>query len=458
MGDERSILRELARFVVGLEWGDLPEAVRREAPLKVLDTVAAGIGAAHNDQVRRVTAQYRRLMGEGGTSPVWGQGFSAPLFTAAFLCGLEGHTLELDDVHTASKAHIGTVVLPAAWSCAAMLGKNGKELLTAAVAGYEVTARIATAFGIKAHRKPGWHSTATAGVFGAAVACGKLLGLDEEHMVSALGLAGAQSFGTWAFLADGASCKVLNPARAAQSGCEAVFLAQAGMTGPEHVLTSEDGGLFHMMSTVPEPSLAAADLGSVWEITRMDNKPYPACRSTHCGIDGALALREKHGLRPEDVDHIQVDTYLIGYQQCGSSPASREPHTAPQARFSTPYCVAAALIHGRVGLGEFDEALVNGEREQALLRRVEIRPEERFTELYPQKWGCHLTVLCRDGRVLEEEVPSASGSLDNPLTPAQVRAKAEGLMEPVIGRERAEALAKKLLGLEDLTALPDLQF
>ena len=451
-----SIIRTLARFAAELKWEELPDNVRREADLKIADTVAAGIGASNNPQICRVSEAYRELMGKGDAAPVWKQGFSAPLFTAAFLNGLKAHTLELDDVHTASKAHIGTVVIPAAWSCAAMLGSSGQQLCEAVVAAYEITARIAMAFGIKAHRQGGWHSTATAGVFGAAAACGKLLGFGEEEMVNALGLAGVQSFGTWAFLADGASCKVLNPGRAAQSGCEAAFLAKAGMTGPEHVLTSKDGGLLHMMSSAPVPEFADADLGTIWEISRMDNKPYPACRSTHCAIDGALAIRERDGLRAEEVKKIWVDTYLIGNQQCGISAASREPHNGPQARFSTPFCVAAAILDGKVNLSTFDEKRINAPDAQALLSKVEVRTEDRFTKRYPAQWGCHVTVLCKDGRTLEQEIPSASGSIDNPLTPYQAREKAVGLMEPVVGHAEAERLTDILLCTSQLEKLPEL--
>lgn len=449
-------VRNLARFTVDLQPENIPENVRDTTVSRILDTVSAGIGASRNPQVRRVAAAYRDLAGEGRDAPLWAHGLWMPVFTAAFLNALQSHTLELDDVHTKSKAHIGTVVIPAAWSCGAALGKSGMEILTAAAAGYEVTARVAMAFGVKEHRGAGWHSTATAGVFGAAAACGKLLGLDEEAMTSALGLAGAQSFGTWAFLPDGASCKVLNPARAAQSGCEAAFLAKAGMTGPDHVLTSEDGGLLRMMSGKPVPEYLNAGLGEIWEILAMDNKPYPCCRSTHCAIDAALAIREREGLQGEDAARVTVDTYLIGMRQCGLSPASLEPHTPPQAKFSTPYCVAAALLRGRVGLPEFEPEAINGGAVQDLLKRVEIRADEAFTAQYPRHWGCRVTLFHRDGRVFTETVPDASGSVDCPLTPAQARAKAVGLMAPVLGRERAETLARELSALETLDTLPDL--
>lgn len=453
-----NFLHNLARFSVNLRPEDIPENVRRAAALRILDSVSAGIGASSNPQVQSVCTAYRGLAGESRSAPVWAHGFYVPVFTAAFLNALQGHTLELDDVHTKSKAHIGTVVVPAAWSCAAMLGSGGQELLTAVTAGYEITARIAMAFGVKEHRGAGWHSTATAGVFGAAAACGKLLKLDGDTMVSALGLAGAQSFGTWAFLPDGASCKVLNPARAAQSGCEAAFLARAGMTGPAHILTSEDGGLLHMMSSRPVPGFIDAGLGQVWEICAMDNKPYPCCRSTHCAIDGALAIRAREGLRAGDIDRVTVDTYRIGTQQCGVSPASLEPHTPPQAKFSTPYCVAAALLYGKVGLPEFEPEVINGSDVQELLKRVEIRTDDYFTGQYPGHWGCRVTVACRGGRVFEQTVPDASGSMDCPLTPDQARAKAVGLMAPVLGEERSGALADRLLELEKQAALPELAF
>lgn len=460
-----SSLRNLARFVVGLTPKDTPSHVRHAAAMRILDTVSAGIGAADNTQAKNICAAYRALSGHTSQAqsdsdplvPVWAQGFRAPLFSAVFLNGIQSHTLELDDVHTKSKSHIGTVVIPAAWSCAFMTGSTGEELITAVIAGYEVTARIAMAFGIKEHRKLGWHSTATAGIFGAAAACGKLLDLDEEKMVYALGLAGAQSFGTWAFLADGASCKVLNPARSSQSGCEAAFLAKAGMTGPEHVLTSEDGGLLHMMSTAPVPEYVDAYLGERWEICEMDNKPYPCCRSTHCAIDAALALRSE-GLRSEDVESITIKTYLIGKQQCGSSDSSICPHTSPQARFSTPYCVAAALLNGKVGLSEFEESMINRDAAQELTAKVEIVADDRFTAEYPQHWGCHMTVHCTDGRVLEKEIPDASGSVSCPLTSEQSKAKAMGLLVPVVGQEKAVSLTGTLMQLDVQTCLPDLSF
>lgn len=342
-------LRQLGSFIADLKFSDVPENVRQAALLHVLDTVGAAVGGAGEAQAGRIREKWL-AMNPAGQISVWGSGQKTAAGPAAFLNAMAGHTLEMDDVHTRSKTHIGTVVVPAAWAAAEYGKKSGADFLLAVICGYEVMSRIGMCFGVTAHRNLGWHVTATAGTFGAAAACAKLLGLDEEKATYVLGLAGAQSFGTWAFLGDGASCKVLNPARAAQCGLEAAFLAESGMSGPAHILTADDGGILKMMSDQPRPELIAASLGSVWETLYVDNKPYPSCRSTHCAIDGALALREEGHIPVEEIEQVEVETYQVGYKQCGFSDSSLHPQKPVQAKFSTPFTVACALLFGEFAL------------------------------------------------------------------------------------------------------------
>lgn len=450
-----SELRNLAKFIVELKAVDIPQNVREVTSLCILDSVSAALGGANNDQNHRVTESYLALAGSASHADVWGQGVKAPLLTAIFLNAMMGHTLELDDVHTNSKTHIGTVVVPAAWTMAQHLGSTGEELLIAVLCGYETMARIGMAFGVSAHRNKGWHVTATAGTFGAAAACAKLLGLDVEHTVWALGMAGSQSLGTWAFLGDGSSCKVLNPARAAVSGCESALLAKAGMSGPEHILTAPDGGLLTAMSDGGDASLVDSQLGSTWQILYMDNKPYPCCRSTHCAIDGALALREENGLKATDVERVLVETYLVGNKQCGMSEASRNPKVTVEAKFSTPYTVACALIFGEVSLQQFSPECIMDAKVRTLMDKVAVETLDRFTDVYPNHWGCHVTITCKDGRLLEKEITDASGSVDNPLSTAQIIAKATGLLRETAG-DGAPALARKILEVGDMQAPPSL--
>lgn len=189
--------------------------------------MGVGIGACQNEQNVNIIREFTSLCSDHAVS-IWGQKEKTSLFQAIFLNALEGHTLEMDDVHTRSKTHIGTVVTPAVWSVAEYEKKTGQELLLAELCGYEVTARIGMALGVSAHRNLGWHATSTAGVIGAAAACAKLLGLTEDQIVYAMGMAAQEAGGTWAFLGDGASCKILNPATAACTGAKCAYLAKAG--------------------------------------------------------------------------------------------------------------------------------------------------------------------------------------------------------------------------------------
>lgn len=449
-----SELRLLARFLSGLRYEDLPEEVVAAAKMCLLDTLASAIGGVHNAQVESVTEEYLKLAGNNGRIKLWGRERCAPLLTAVFLNGLMGHTLEMDDVHTASKSHIGVVVIPAAWGLAQQLNCSGKDLLLATVCGYEAMSRIGMALGVSSHRNRGWHVTGTAGTFGAAAACAKLLGLDEERTLSALGMAGTQSCGLWAFLADGASCKVLHTGRAAVSGCEAALLANAGMTGPEHILTASDGGLLAAMSDQYDVRKVSAGLGEKWEILELDNKPYPCCRSTHCAIDAALELRAR-GVKPEDISCIEVDTYLVGNKQCGMSEGSRRPQNPVEAKFSTPYTVACALLFGRVSLREFLPEIITESRVQDLLSRVSVKTDDQLTADYPAHWGCRMTATLKDGRRESCFVKDASGSVSNPLSEQQLRAKAVALLAEAYG-DRAPAVAGEILSVEGWDMIPQI--
>lgn len=444
----------LASYLTDLEQADIPENVQEAAALHILDSVGTALGAVGNPQILEVSRQWLKNEGTADTS-VWGQNRKTTLSTAVFLNAMMGHTQEMDDVHTNSKTHIGTVVVPAAWGLAQSLGSRGSELLVAVVCGYEAMSRIGMAFGVSSHRNKGWHVTATAGTFGAAAACAKLLGLNAEQTTCALGLAGAQSFGTWAFLGDGASCKVLNPARAAQMGLEAALLAKAGMTGPEHILTAEDGGLLRLMSDEADVGLVTEGLGQVWQTLYMDNKPYPSCRSTHCAIDAALALAREHRLKAEEIDHIVVETYLVGAKQCGISQGSLHPKNAVNAKFSTPYTVACAILYGEVSLRQFRQEAIDDPAAQALLNRISVESSEEFTRVYPNHWGCRVNVFKKDGTVCSKQVNDASGSVDNPLTERQVQEKAVGLMQEACG-ENARQTAQMILNIAALKKVPEI--
>lgn len=450
-------LRKAAEFLCGLRYDDLPESVVEAAVHCIIDTVSVAGGAANEKLVYEVRRSYLSTVGngEGRSASVVGTTEKTNVFCAAFLNALAGHFYELDDVHCESKTHIGTVVIPAAYALAEAIGASGKDLILAIVCGYELTARIGMAFGVTAHRQCGWHSTSTAGVFGSAVACAKLLRLNQTDFANALGMAGTQAFGRWAFLAEGATCKILHPARAAASGCEAAFLAKAGMSGPQNILMAEDGGLLTAMSDSPIAEFAIKDFGTRWEILNMDNKPYPCCRSTHGSIDAALALKKEYAFSADEIESVDIETYHIGKVQCAESEGSLHPKTQSEAKFSTPYAVSCALLYGGVNLQDFKPENVLRKEPQELLQKVHVEESAEYTNAYPKNWGCSMKIRLYSGKTYHTALQDASGSKTAPLSLEQLLQKSRQLLSPVQGLQ-VDTFQRAMLELPKAERVPTL--
>lgn len=449
-------LKELSHFISHFHLDNADPKVCSAAVQCTLDTVGTALGALQNPMLSSVKNVYLSWDGSSGhTASLWGENRKVPLRNAAFLNAMMGHTLELDDVHTESKTHIGTVVIPAAWALAEHLKLSGKQFLEAVVCGYETMARIGMGFGVSSHRNKGWHVTGTAGTFGAAAACAKLLQLNEEQILAAFGLAGTQSCSTWAFLSDGATNKVLHPARAAANGLESCLLVLGGMRGSSHILDAADGGIFPMMSDEYDYSLVSSGLGETYEILNMDRKPYPCCRSTHCAVDAAIRLKEEHKISADDIRSVSVKTYLVGYKQCGLTESSCHPRIPTDAKFSTPYTVARALTDGRLGLDDFTLQAIGEPAVQELLKKVSVTPDDRFTDTYPEHWGCEMTIHMKNGDSYSKEILDASGSVYAPLSQKQLLAKIFTCCSSYPG-DWISSVTDQLLSLDALPQLPSL--
>lgn len=447
-------LNNLATFISSLTWGDIPSKVKEAAIMQTLDTVSVAVGAQDDKQLTSMQEMYTKLITGENSATIWGKGTRVPPNMAALLNGMAGHVLELDDVHTASKTHIGTVVVSAAWAMAEHVGASGKAMLLAIICGTEAMSRIGMALDVKSHRLRGWHVTSTAGTFGAATACAKLLGLNAHETISALGLAGTQSFGVWAFLEDSASNKVLHPGRAAQLGLESALLAQAGMTGPEHILEAGDGGLLRAMSDAGDISFVDRALGERWETLCRDNKPYPCCRSIHCCIDAALFLKTEFKIHPEQITFIAIDTYEVGYLQCGASEGSIRPQKPIDAKFSTPYCVASALLGGEVTLRDFLPEAISNKTVLGLAEKVKVNVDKYFSDAYPSHWGCRVTIILADGTRHSHMVTDASGSMENPLSTEQIITKATGNFRAIYGNSEADLAVNTIVALAEANTIP----
>lgn len=451
-------LKRLAEFSSALKLENVPGRAVKAARLCVLDTVGSALGAAREEEIRSLVREIVQWTGKGRssggkTASVWGQECETNLFGALLLDGMMGHALELDDVHTKSKTHIGVVVVTAAWCLAEALEKDGRSFLQAVVAGYEVMSRVAMGVGVASHRRKGWHATGTMGAFGAAAAAANLLNLDAGQTLSAFGMAGTQASGLWAFLEEGSSCKKLHPARAAVNGVTAAILARASMTGPGHILDAADGGLYAAVSDASDLSLVDRGLGEVYEIEAMDKKLYPCCRSTHPAIDAALRIRSEYGVSAEDIESVLVETYQVGVLQCGFE---QYPVNGVEAKFSTRFACAAAFVYGRVGREQFAPEALKNPAVRRIADATRVAEDPMFSGRYPGRWGCRMTVCLKSGAKLIKQIDDMSGSAADPLTEEQEREKFSFLSRSVLGSERAERLRESILTIDTLSALPDL--
>ena len=324
---------------------------------------------------------------------------------------------EQDRVHNGSVFPPATVVFPAALAVAQALGATGKQLLTAAVAGYEVGIRVGEFLG-RSHYKV-FHTTGTAGTLAAAAAVGNLLGLDAARMQHALGSAGTQAAGLWEFLRTAADSKQLHTAHAAAAGLMAAYLAQDGFTGAAQILEGPQGMAAGMSSDANSACLVDG-LGTRWATIETSFKYHACCRHTHPAIDALLQVMQSHDLKPENLSRIVTHVHQGAIDVLG---AVINPTTVHQSKFSMGTALALAAYFGRAGLAEFEQHFLD-DRIQDLSRRVEMVLDGEVDRAYPRQWVGKVTVYTHDGRTLSGRVDEPKGDPGNTLTREEITAKA----------------------------------
>src|SRR6266850_3110450 len=343
----------LAEWAARLGPEDIPATVRENATLRVLDTLGCALAGAREDHVPALLALLERS-GEGPCTVVGSSLTSGPA-PAALANGAMAHGLDFDDTHADSVCHASAVLVPTLLALAESERLDGRDALTALVAGYEAMIRIGMAAPGRFHER-GWHATAVCGPFGAALAAGHCMGLDAGRLTSALGIAASMASGVMEFLEDGSWVKRLHPGWAAQSGIQAAALAQEGFTGPATALEGRLGFYRAALGDVPDIAKQLKNLGDEWETVRSSFKLYPCCHLNHAYLDAVASLKRTEGLRPEQVEEVEC---LVPAGEipivCEPAAAKLRPRSPYDAKFSLAFCVAAALAGDRVGIGAFTE-------------------------------------------------------------------------------------------------------
>jgi 2-methylcitrate dehydratase PrpD len=388
----------LARYAAGLRYEDLPEAVVAKAKDIIADTVAACICGADMPW-SRIVIDYAERTGPGGNSKILGRGSSVQAPAAALANGALGHSFELDSLtRPGAGAHPGATVMPPALAVAQQVGASGKALIAAVVAGNEVMIRIGRATG-HTNEARGFHAPGTTGPFGAAVACGLLLGLDERRMTNAIGIAGSLAGGLLEFArGDGGMVKRLHLGRASEAGVMAASLAAGGFEAPRTVIEGEFGFL-RVFCTAWDESHLMRGLGEDFVTMSAVLKRYPCHATAHPAVRAVRDLQAEHKFRGGEVSSITV----TGTQRIVERHNILEPPDLMLAQYSIPFCVALALFREARDPESYDDSALADRAIGALTRKVRLVAEASDRH---GRAGSDVTVVLADGRKFERHEPS----------------------------------------------------
>ena len=439
------VTQALANFSANLRFEDLDSKLLLKFKKYLLDGIGCGLYGSCLPWCQIVNRFIKEQRGKK-ESTLWLQKFRGPSTNVSLGLGVMIHSFDFDDYHNA-KVHPGAVVIPAVMAIGEPLGVSGKLVLIAMVAGYEAMIRVSLATGPASSRSKGWHLTGTTGTFGAAAAAGSLLGLNQDEMASALGMAGTQSAGLWAFTADGAMSKRFHAGRSSQSGVMAALLAKDGFKGPTQILEAEDGGFCKATSDEMDLTKITEGLGKQFVSAEMNIKPYACCASAHSAIDAVRQLIEKHKIIPSEVEKVFVKTASGVKLQCGFE---YKPMSVLQAQMSLQYCMAVVLLEGQALLDQFNEGKISDPKILELAKRVEIVLDPEIEKIYPATFANKVEILLNNGKEFEARIDFPSGSPENPMSFDQVVGKFESLANKVVAKDRIDAIIESVGRIDEL--------
>lgn len=431
------VTRLLARFVVDSRWSDVPEDARREAARSIVNWVGCALGGARHETVDCALKALSELSGPRAAT-VLGRKERLDILHASLLNGISSHVLDFDDTHLETIIHPAGPVAPVLLALAERAPLSGAAFLHAFILGVEVECRIGMSV-YPWHYDRGYHITGSAGVFGAAAAAGKVLGLDEKQMTWALGIAATQSSGLREMF--GTMCKAFHPGRAAQNGLTAAILASKNFTSSEASLEAPRG-FAHVLSEDRDFSKLTRGLGQTWEVTRNTYKPFPCGIVIHPTIDACIQLRNEGSLEASDIARVELRVNPLVLELTGK----KTPTTGLEGKFSVYHSAAVALLRGTVGQKEYSAAAVRDPEVVALRDRVTatVDPSIREEEV-------HARVVLASGDTLEKHIKHVVGSLENPLSDRDLETKFRGQAEGVLLADAIERLLALSWSVETLS-------
>lgn len=456
----KTIAEQFADFVTSWEWDDFPDDVREQAKLSVLDTIGVTIRGSAQESTR-IVRDLALANGSAQESTLVGTGEKVSVLDAAFVNGTSAHSLELDDhmSHKRSFGHPGVVSIPAALALGEAHTKNGQEILTAIIHGYEVTSRLNDAVppGFDNYKR-GFHGTAITGTFGASAISGKLLGLTTDHLANAFGICGSLTAGSFEYNASGAWTKRLHAGQSGRNGLLAALLAKRGFTGPHSAIEGRHGFLNSYFGKGNYNADVILDgLGHDWALRHMMYKPYACSGVLHSPMTSAEAVMRKHKVNADDIERVLVHTSSTVIEEL-TNPRERKvrPRTAVDAQFSLPFVVAMIIVRGKALLEEFSDQGISDPQVREVAHKVEFIADRQIDDVWPEEEPSGVELHLKSGSVVSAWVPGPKGGLKVPMTTEDLTAKFVDLVAPVLGDVKAQRIVDMVYDFEDLADIHDL--
>lgn len=443
--------KELVKFAQQCFRSNLDHCLVEKIKSLVSDQVGLQIGCATLPW-SKTTHQYNsRIIRTQGNSTIAFYGDKVAPEQAAFTNACFGHAQDFDDTCLKVQTHPGAVIIPVALAIGEETGASGADVIRAIAAGMEIMLRVAHSVSPGCLQR-GHHTPQATGPFGAAITAGLLLGLNEDQLVNAMGIAGSFSGGLIEYTQSGGSVKRIHTAIPTTAGIRAAYFAADGMTGPSTVLEGKKG-FCNVYSDTTNISRLTDRLYERYLIHEVALKYYNCCYFIHAPLEATLHLTREHGLAPNMIKSIRVGTSKHGTVHVGKI---KEPHDALGAQFSVQYTIALALLKEIPGLESYeDENLWNPEI-RAYASKVDVFEDSVCTSEYPENWGSIVEIDTEDGRTLSHRVRFPIGNPENPMSEELVRDKFLRNVKGKIAEEQAILLYEKIATLDSMASIAEL--
>lgn len=398
------------------KYNDIPIEEVEFQKKQFLDTLGTTLGGSDKPGIKELLAVVKKWGGKRQSS-ILDYGIRVPAPNAAQVNATMAHALDYDNGDPEALVHTGCVVVPTCLAVAEQKGGvTGKEYITAATLGTDIMCRLGIATRPNGNvTGTGWHFTMLYGFLGASVIAGKILGLNEDQILNAMGIAYHQSAGNLQCVSDGALTKRMGPGFAAKGGITSALMAEQGITGAKHCLGADYGlySLYHYGDY--DNKILVQDLGKVFRGVNVGFKPYPCCGITHVYIDAMLELVNQYKIKPSDVDSILLIGGEAGRELCTPLEIKRKPRNYIDAQFSLPWTVATAIVIGKPCMEHFTEESIQNENILNIAQKIDFEYNPKLTSHGAFGTGI-VRISTKKRKVFTKQVDYPLGSPERPLS------------------------------------------